>query len=425
MSNDQLIKVINYWRETVLNSSLYPRDLTTHTDFSGKEVIDLLGVRRSGKSSILKLLALSLSSKEIFNWLYLNFEDPYFSSNNEPQVVESLIEVSKIVLHKPPAYLFLDEIQNIKNWEAVVRKYRDGENCKIFITGSSSKLLSHELGTLLTGRHLSYEVFPLSFAEFLSFRGITSFEKKDLVVDADVFLNFFNEYLKIGGFPEAVVTNRPDLLGNYFQDILQKDVIGRYDIRDKKTLEQMGLFLLTNNTKTISLLSLQEQHKLSFRTVALYWSYFLESFLLFELPRFSFSLRTTQKSIKKVYAVDTGLANAVSLSFSQDLGRMLENAVFLQLRRRRKELSYFKDNNGYEVDFVVKDRENIEELIQVTWDISDKKTLDREIRSLKKASKELKCENLTILTQETSGGKAIAGLKIKIKPVWKWMLEEN
>lgn len=422
MSNDKLNQIISFWREVATGSSLYPRKITPKINFSGKEVVDLIGVRRSGKSSILKLLIEILQDKKEKNWLYINFEDPYFLNNNDPQTMESLIEASSVTLKEFPKYLFFDEVQNIKNWEAVVRKYRDAENCKIFITGSSSKLLNRELGTLLTGRHLSFESFPLSFSEFILFKGVNSYEKTDLAIKEGIFLQLFKDYLQIGGFPEVVISNNKELLKGYFQDILQRDIINRYDIRDKRTLEQMGTFLLTNNTKTISLLSLQEQFSLSFRTAALYWSYFLESFLLFELPRFSFSAKTQQKSIKKIYAVDTGLANTVSLSFSQDMGRMLENAVFLELRRAQKEMFYFKDNNGYEVDFIVKDREMVVEAIQVCWDISDKKTLERELRGLT-AAKDLGFKKATILTMETMGEEKINDINVEIKPVWRWMLE--
>lgn len=424
MSNDELVKVINFWREVALRGPLYPRDITAKVPLRGKEIIDLVGVRRSGKSSILKLFILTLQTKKTPDWLYINFEDPYFLDHNNPQIIEALIDASQIVLGTLPKYLFLDEVQNIQHWESAVRKFRDAEGYKIFVTGSSSKLFSQELGTLLTGRHQTFEVFPLSFAEFLAFKGVVALEKKDFILKEKDFFKFFKDYLRNGGFPEVVITDQTDLLKNYYQDILQRDIIGRYDVRDKRTLEQMGAFLLTNASKTISLLSLQEQFRLSFQSAALYWSYFLESFLLFELPRFSFSLKTQQKSLKKVYAIDTGLANAVSLSFSQDAGRMLENAVFLQLRRRGKEMFYFRNSNGYEVDFIMKDRGHIEEAVQVCWDTRDKKTLERELRGLAAAA-DLGFKKASILTMETTGKEKINGLEVAIQPTWRWMLENE
>ncbi len=419
MNKDTLKNVIDFWRQTVLKGSVYPRELAEEINFGNKEVVDLIGVRRSGKSFLLKLLI----AKAQKDWLYINFEDPFFLENNKPTVIEDLINAYTDMAGFPPKYLFFDEIQNIAKWETVVRKYRDAGGYKIFITGSSAKLLGQELATLLTGRHLSYEVFPLSFKEFLGFRGVALKNKTEIILQQGALLQHFQDYLQNGGFPEVVVTKDSDVLKQYYRDILNKDILARHDIRDREALEQMGAFLISSSGKTVSLLSLQEQYKLTFESVTSYFSLFKECFLLFELPQFSYSLRTSQRSLKKVYCIDTGLANFTSIKFSQDRGRMLENVVFLHLRRTGKKLYYFQGNNKIEADFVVKDREAIEELIQVAWEIDDPKTLDRELRGLRVAAKDLKVNKATLLTFETSGERKIGGLVVKIQPVWRWMLE--
>ena len=418
MDKYTLEKVINFWKRVALKGPIFPRELAQKVGFDNKEVIDLTGVRRSGKSFLLRLLIAKVKK----DWLYVNFEDPLFLGNNGPLIIEDLINAYKDMEGAFQKYLFFDEIQNISQWEATIRKYRDAENCKIFITGSSSKLLGGELATRLTGRHLSYEVFPLSFKEYLDFKGVSVKNKTDLALKDGVLLRNFREYLQNGGFPEAVVTSKPEILKQYYLDILNKDVLARYEIRDRAALEQMGAFLISSSAKTVSLLSLQKQYQLTYESVTSYLAMFKECFLLFELPQFSYSLRTSQKSLKKIYCVDTGLANATSTKFSQDLGRMLETAVYLHLRRAGKDLYYFRGDNDIEVDFIIKDREQVVEAVQVCWDISDKKTLGRELRGLT-AAKELGFKKATILTFETKGERTVGGLKVDIQPVWRWMLE--
>ncbi|MBI3559136.1 AAA family ATPase, partial [Candidatus Gottesmanbacteria bacterium] len=214
--------------------------------------------RGSGKSSILKLLIRKLSPKD--GWLYLNFEDPYFLEHNQPQIIEELLETKINYLNEVSKYLFFDEIQNINQWESVVRKLRDSGKYKIFVTGSSSKLLSRELSSLISGRHLSHTLYPLSFGEFLSFRQIEIKNKKDLILQEKFLLKNFFQYLLVGGYPEIVLTENQELVKQYYQDIIQRDIIKRYDIREKELLEKMGVFLITNSGRTVSSRSLSRQY---------------------------------------------------------------------------------------------------------------------------------------------------------------------
>jgi predicted AAA+ superfamily ATPase len=418
----QLIKIIDFWKNTVSEDDLYYRPIVDKIDYKSKEIVDIIGPRRSGKSSILKLLIKKLSLSN--NFLFINIEDPYFVIHNEPQVIEELIAIYKEYFNTKLRYLFFDEIHAINHWESAVRKLRDGGQYKIFITGSSSKLLSRELSTLLTGRHISYQIMPLSFTEFLSFKGMELKRKKDLILKEKSLLNNFNDYLSIGGFPEIVKTNNLALLKQYYFDIIQKDIVMRYEVRQTDILEKMGIFLITNIAKTVSVESLKKAFDLSFEAVSNYLDYFGEAFLIFELPRFSYSLKRQQKTVKKIYSVDSGLANAVSFRFSEDKGRLLEQCVFLELLRRGCEIYYYKTGNNKEIDFLIKGQSQKTELIQVCWDFNDEDTKKREIDSLLQAMEELKLNIGTILSYNSEENLKIDKKSIKIMPVFKWLIDK-
>ncbi len=422
MSQDQLIEIINFWQNNASSKELFGRFIVDKIDVDSKEVIDLIGPRRSGKSSVMKLLIQKIGTNG--NWLYLNFEDPFFISNNSPQVIEEAITVFKTHFNSNLKYLFFDEIQNIQNWESAIRKLRDSEQYKIFITGSSAKLLSQELSTLLSGRHLSYQLLPLSFGEFLEFRqaGKLAGSIKNLTINNDLLLKHFSDYMGTGGFPEVVLSKRMELAKQYYNDIVQKDIMSRYDIRDKVALEKIGLFLLSNSAKVVSMSALGKIYNLSSVIVADYVEYFKTAFLFFELPLFSFSLKTQQKALKKIYAIDTGLAGAAAIKFSKDQGRILENIVLLHLKRLNWEIYYYHAGLN-EVDFVIKKSAGGFKLIQVAWNLSDKKTQTREVRGLQKAVAELKTDDCLVLTFDTKETIKCGQTSIDVLPVYQWILQ--
>lgn len=422
-NSEQLIKVIDFWRKSVEKDELFSRPITKEIDVKSLEIVDLVGPRRSGKSSILKLIIRSLKLKEEF--LYINFEDPFFITHNNPQVIEELVDVFKEYFSPNLQYLFFDEIQEINHWEKAVRKLRDGGNFKIFITGSSSKLLSGEISSLITGRHLSYKISPLSFTEFLNFKKIKPENKKDIVLREKMLQREFAKYMEIGGFPAVALNENQALLKNYFYDILQKDIINRYDIREKDELEKMAVFLLSNSGKIVTVESLKKAHNLSFDTVSAYLEYFKESFLIFELIQFSYSLKKQSKTLKKVYAVDSGLASNVSFRFSEDKGRILETIVYLELKRAGNEIYYYKNKDGSEVDFLVREKNVNKKLIQVCWELSDEETRKREVENLAKAMDELKLKTGIILTNNEKGEIIVDDKKIEIIPVFRWLLEKD
>lgn len=418
--SEKLVQIIDFWKKTSVETGLFSRQIVDKINCQNKEIIDIIGPRRSGKSTILKLLIKKLNLKN--DYLFINFEDPFFINNNYPEIIEELILTYEEYFYKELKYLFFDEIQNINNWEKIIRKLYETGKYKIFITGSSSKLLSSEISSLLTGRHISYLLMPLSFFEFLNFKQILIKNKKDIILKEKVLLKKFSEYLLMGGFPEIVKTENISLLKQYYFDLIQKDIIIRYNIRQKEVLEKIGIYLMTNTGKTISIESLKKIFHLSYESVSNYLEYFKEAFLNFELLQFSYSLKNQFKTFKKNFAIDTGLTNAVSFKFSEDKGRILEQSVFLELKRRGEEIFYYKTANNKEVDFLIKQKNKKYLLIQVCWHLDDEKTKKREIDSLIKAMEELKIEKGLILTYNLKDKIVYQKKIINILPVYKWML---
>jgi predicted AAA+ superfamily ATPase len=422
-NKEDLIKVIDFWNSSIGSEELYGREVVENIKYKSKEIIDILGPRRSGKSSIMKLVISRLGLGGDF--LYINFEDPYFIEHNGPEVVGDLIDVFKEYYGGNLKYLFFDEIQEIQHWEKSVRKLRDKGEYKVFVTGSSSSLLSREMSTALTGRHLSYMVLPLNFREFLFFKKIEIGSKKDLITKDRLIAKKFDEYLIVGGFPEAVITGDQELLKEYFYDIVQKDIIARHQVRDKDALEKTAVFLLSNSGKIVSTESIKDAFNLSFRSADLYMEYLKDAFLIFELSQFSFSLKKQAKALKKVYAVDTGLAGAVSFRFSDDKGRMLENAVYLHLVAKGYELYYYRTKNRKEVDFFIKEKTKPKALIQVAWSLGAVETKDRELDGLMDAMDETGLREGFILTYNEEETIKEEGKTIHILPVYKWLLEDE
>lgn len=420
MIDTTLVKIIDFWQKNANEQGLLPRTLVDKIDTETKEVVDIVGPRRSGKSSVMKIIIQKLKTRG--NCLYINFEDPYFLEHNSPIVIDELIDAYTAYFKPSLAYIFFDEIQNIVLWEKAVRKLRDSGQYKIFLSGSSAKLLSSESASLLTGRHISYQLLPLSFQEYLVFRGISLPDKTQMLLQDTILQKHLEEYLYIGGFPAAVLSNSQELLKQYYTDIIQRDIVRRYEVRQPAILEKMGAYLITNAAKIVSLSSLQKLYTISYELASTYISYFREAFLLFETPQFSHSLKTQQKAFKKIYPIDTGLANAVSFGFSQERGRMLEAIIFLELQRQGQETYYYKTGSGKEVDFLVKGK-YAHELIQAAWDMSDEKTKHREITSLLGAMDEQKLKSGTIITFNTSEYLDFNGKTIVLQPSYQWLLQ--
>jgi len=358
------------------------------------------GIKRCGKSTLLNQIL-----KNQTTFYYLNLEDPRLEGfelsdfNKADEIFQEL--------YSSKGVYFFDEIQNIEKWEKFIRFLIDREN-KVVITGSNASLLSRELGTRLTGRHISSELFPFSFSEFLKFSKQKPGEKS------------YSNYLRKGGFPEFLKEDDPTLLHELLRDVLMRDIVNRFGIKNTAILKKLAIYLLSNVGKEFSYNSLKKMMEVkSVQTIIDYISYLEDSYLLFTVPKFSYSYKKQQIYPKKVYSIDNGLSYANSVSFSKDLGKMLENQVFLHLRKKYKEIFYFQKEK--ECDFIVKEREKVVNAIQVCYEFNDKNQ-DREIKGLLEAMNELKLNQGLILTFNQEDKFEIENKEIIVQPVWKWLL---
>ncbi len=385
---------------------------------SVKHSIVVTGVRRCGKSVFLSEIMDGFYDR----YYYVNFEDERLAGFGLGDF-NSLYEVC-LELFGPARVFFLDEIQNVPGWERWVRRMYD-DGFKFFITGSNARLLSGELATSLTGRHLQLPMYPFSFREFLKFRKF-DFRKEDfhLTERRALLAVHFSQYLKLGGFPEFLKFGSKEILQGYFNDIIQRDIVERHAIKNIRQLKELARYLITNagNLATFNQMKRMTGIK-SVNTVIKYLSYLEDAYLLFTVPLFTYSLKHQVGSPFKVYTVDNGLRDAISFTFSEDLGRAYENLVATELKRRGSEIYYWK-TPGEEVDFVIKEG-RVSQLIQVCYKPGDPDVRNREIRALTKASRELKCKSLTIITSSYEKEEKADNRKIRFIPLWKWLLSQN
>ncbi|MDM7918805.1 MAG: ATP-binding protein [Methanosarcina sp.] len=404
---------------------VYPRALEIPE--TGK-IVSLIGARRIGKTSyffqMVGKLEAGVGRERI---LYINFEDERIL----PLDVKDLNLIFDAYYELYPEnvdrelYLFFDEVQNVPGWEVFVRRLYDRGDLKIFLTGSSSKMLSKELATSLRGRTLAFYLYPLDFREYLAFRGVEPVRDFEYSKQRFELKKLFEEYLYEGGFPEVVLEApelRKKILQDYFEMMIYRDLAERFSIRNTTLLKALTKYLVTNIGNPFSVTSyykaIKQEQEVSKGTLLEYLSHLEDIFLIYFLPLFSYSLKAQAINPKKVYCIDNGLRNAVSFTFSKDEGRLAENLVFLELMRREKEIYYWK--NGGEVDFVVKE-DNSLTAINVTYSTS---IAEREVSALKKFSEEkefVPCiKELILLTKDTE--KTENG--IRYIPLWKWMLEK-
>ena len=381
---------------------------------SSKQIKLITGPRRSGKSTQALLM---LRDR---NFAYLNFDDNGLLSHWDEGLVMSMLED----VYPGYEYLLLDEVQNLDHWDLWVSKlYRNGVN--MVITGSNAKLLSSEMATVLTGRYLQVQMFPFSLGEVFEWNKLpSSFIGKDEEVRA---MPVQDDYLRNGGYPETVEARSitRSYLSTLFDSIVWKDVAKRHKVRNVKDLNDMAMYLLSNFCCPLSYNGVA--YDLGFASVATtkkYMDYLNEPYLFFYLPRYNNKLKLMKKAPQKVYLVDNGFVSAKAFSLSDNLGRLLENQVFVELLRRgydtEKNLFYYLSRNDKETDFVTRSGNRIESLIQVCYDLSSPKTLKREVDSLVECAQELKCDNLFIITWDEERIIEKDGYVIKVVPVRKW-----
>ncbi|KKP79687.1 MAG: hypothetical protein A2271_03065 [Candidatus Moranbacteria bacterium RIFOXYA12_FULL_35_19] len=382
---------------------------------ASKKICVISGIRRSGKSTLLKQI-----SKKYKSYAYLNFEDERmldFTYRDFEMLLEAFLE-----LYGDQKIYFFDEIQNIFGWEKFARRlFEDGK--KIFITGSNAKLLSSELSTTLSGRHLKIELFPFSFQEYLEYNKI-NFKKYYTAKEKGAIGKHLIKYMEYGGFPEIVVGGNIEELQQLYQDVLIKDLLVRFKIRETKAFREVALFLLSNVSNPVSFNKLRNLLGVkSVTSVKNYVDFFEEAYLFYSLFKFDYSVKKQIINDRKIYYVDSGIANAVAFRFSENIGRIMENMAFIELKRRGKDFFYHKDKK--ECDFVIRRATKIVEAIQITQSLFDPKVKERELAGLLEAMKKFKLKKGLVITRDQEDKIKIENKIIEIIPLWKWLIDKE
>jgi predicted AAA+ superfamily ATPase len=437
MDKKEIIQILNDWnfwnkeqRIGLLRQDYLDR---LHALFTSNQVITITGPRRAGKSFIMRQMAKSLIDKGYNpkNIMHVNFEDPRFTESGVLFLEKIFTSYQEYIAPTDTPVLFLDEIQEIEGFEKWVRMMHELSKAKIIISGSNARLLSRELGTLLTGRHLDLTVFPLSFSEFLSFNNVMVGRRNDLFSPETEIKGLLRKYIEFGSFPEVTLSEqKKEILLTYFEDVITKDLLRRFKIRKPQDLRSLIKYYLSNASSLSTFKAIERSLEISITSVKNYTGYVEQAYLIFPLKRFSFKVKEQEKSPRKIYAIDTGLCNAVGFRFSDNLGKLAENVVFMALKRKQVlnpaiEIFYWKDVHHREVDFVVKEGLKVKKLIQVCWDLRDERVKNRELRSLSKAMREFNIDTATIITEDTEGEEKPHDNKIQLIPLWKWLLTEE
>jgi predicted AAA+ superfamily ATPase len=437
MEKSRIIEVLagwNFWNrdlEVGIPRKSYLDELLRFV--KADKIVSIVGVRRSGKSTLMRQMAKAMieAGTDRKNILIVNFEEPEFEGANVgllQRIYEAYLEILR-----PPGkpFLFLDEVQNVEGWERFVRALNERKEAFIAISGSSSRLLSQELATVLTGRQIYFEIFPLSFREFLSFEGMEIGGMEEALLNSSKIRGLFREYLEVGGFPEIVLNKDPAYRArtsrSYYEDIISRDVVQRFKIRKPEGLKALARFYLTNISSPISFNRISRFLNLPTETIRRF-SYSLETAnLIFFTKRFSWSVKEQENSPRKVYSVDVGISNAIGFRFRENLGKVAENLVAVELRRKMAqnpstEVFYWKDIGQREVDFVVKEGLRVKQLIQVCWDPTDEATRKRELKGLARAMEGFKLREGLVLTEDFEGEEKINGRRVRFVPLWKWLI---
>jgi len=385
--------------------------------FAAKEIQVLQGVRRSGKSTLFKLLINHLlkttNAKRI---LYINLDDPFFSDiNKDPKNLEKILETAEKLTGEPIEYLFLDEVQNMLRWEKYVKSIYDNERFKkIFVTGSNSSLLNSEYAQLLTGRYIRDIVYPFSFAEYLSIKNLNDSIK--ILKNKALVLRILDSMMEFGGFPEIIKCEdtavKREIILSYYEAIVLKDCIANGKIREIKTFQELTHYLISNAAAAYSYNGLAKAINSNENSVKEFIRVLENSYLIEEVKHFSFSMKKQSRAKKKIYCIDNGFLANVSFRFSQNTGKLFENLVYSEFRKNNYAVYYYSKKN--ECDFIVKKNGEIK-AVQVSYELTEH-NLAREINGLKEAMKDLSIEKGEIISfnQEDK----IEGFTIV--PFWKY-----
>ncbi|MBU4082786.1 ATP-binding protein [Patescibacteria group bacterium] len=427
-----IVEQNEHWEKELANTG-FPRmivsDLVKYLNI--RQIVALIGVRRSGKSTVAKqLIKFLIEEKKVdpANILFLNLESPLLNRfKNDPGNLQKIFdEYLALAEPKGKLFIFLDEVQFFSDWQVFVKALYEKRAAKFFITGSNSRLLSAEMATLLSGRSIAKSIYPFNFREIIKIKKVGVENAMEIIRNEGKLKIFFGGYLKDGGFPEIVLEKRKEIkkeiLANYYKNILYQDIVPRFEVKKTKEIENLLLYLFSNIGQKYSYNSLAGFLKMNDKTVKEYIGFFEKSFLLFELSNFQYSLKKQENYPKKAYAIDNGFISVVSFSFSENYGHFLENAVFLGLLESGNEIYYHFEK--HECDFVVKKGRKIIEAAQVTK-ILDHNNEKREFAGLLEAMEKFNLKEGLIITEDQEDERKINGKIIKIIPCWKWLLENE
>lgn len=421
----------NYWNKdlpTTKNREYYDDKISSFLKYD--EIIVIKGIRRSGKSTLMinQIKRLLSNGIDIKNILIVNLEDPRFINHLNVELLETIKDIYLQYLSpssKP--YIFLDEIQNIPQWEKWVNKEYELKLSHLIITGSNSSMLSSEIASSLSGRYLSLDVYPLSFKEYLKFKNITINSKLEFINNKITINRAYEEFIQNGGFPKLLLFDKEEkkeLLTTYKDSILLKDIVARYKLKDFHVLEEISAFILSNSGIIQSINKLKNSYKISFDMASSYIQYLKNAYMIFEIKKFDYSLRKQNANEKKYYSIDLGLSNLLRVPSLQTRGSDLETIVFLELKRRGYKIYYYKTSNDLECDFIVEKENKIKILIQVTKSLKDEKTKKRELASFSKMIDELNLKDieLLVITEDKSSKVVIDNTDIKIINILEWLV---
>lgn len=438
ITQDTILEVLSDWNfwdrkgpETGIERPEYLKTIEQY--MKAGMVVSLVGLRRSGKSTLMLQFAKKLINEKntsAKNILYVNFEDSRFLGEYSLELLNAIygtyIEQIKPV-GKP--FIFLDEVQNITGWEKFVHSLYERRAANIFVSGSNAHLLRSEFSTALTGRQLTVMVYPLSFKEFLAFHKIQADTPLSIVRQKGKIKQMFSRYQSSGGMPKSTLLKtekeRNDLLRNYVEDILTRDLIQRFKIRQTEKLKTLAKFYFSNIASPISYHRVKNFLKIPLTTIERFSDNLTAPFLFSFVNKFAFSLKEQAVNPRKIYAGDVGLRNAISFQSGEDKGKLLENIVFLYLQKSGKEIFYYKTKNNLEVDFLIQERQKVKQLIQVCLTLKKFDTREREIKALRAAMEELRLSTGFIITEDEEEVMGVAGKTIIVKPAWKWLLEKE
>lgn len=432
--NDTIKIIIHSWMDRKI-PDIVPRKVTLkgYIDSTPRKILVITGFRRCGKTYLaldeIKRLLESKSRKKV---IYINFEDERIP--RETRFLSDMIPTIKEELSEEPEYLFLDEIQDMPDWSRWLRRTYDSYDMQIIVTGSSSKVSSREIPTELRGRCLEIRVYPLSFKEYLSFKGIQIDVKAARYSENEraKTARALDDYLYYGGMPEVVLApeeKKIEILQQYYNTVVSKDISERFRVRNDEALRALLRLLINSTQYSISKMynTMKSMgHTVGKTSLANYIGYIESSYFLISVPVLSPKIKEQMQCPRKAYLIDNGFISALSTRFSRNMGRLYENAVALELLRRSghdTETFYWKDRFGKEVDFVVRRGDVVSELIQVCYDVEHPDTRLREVNALARASEELKCDDMKVITSSYEGEEQVKGKVIRFVPLWKYLLE--